>query len=124
MKKTAAALLSALVFAAGCATSRVDADPRVVVDSSVPSSIRVLAVDYGETKGDNPVVSVSVRNTGSLTRRLQYRTVWFDPNGNPIDSVLSIWKSATLDSGEIADFRAVSPRADADGFRFEIRKAR
>lgn len=124
MKRFLFPLLFAVILAAGCATSRVAADPRVVVDSSVPSAIHVLAVDYGATKGENAVVSLTVRNTGSFTRRIQYRAVWFDPNGNPVDSVVSIWKTATLDPGETADFRAVSPRADAEGFRFELRKAR
>lgn len=112
-------------LAAGCATApRTGADPRIVVDDSVASDVKVLTVDYGETPGGNAVVTVSVRNTARSTCRISYRTVWFDPQGNTFDSVVSVWKSATLDSGEIADLRAVSPRSDTKDFRFQIRKAR
>ena len=120
------AVLAALtLLAAGCATvPRTAADPRIAVDDSVASVVKVLTVDYGETAGSNAVVTVSVRNTARSTCRIRYRTVWFDPQGNSVDSVVSVWKTATLDSGEIADLRAVSPRPDAKDFRFEIRKAR
>lgn len=123
MKQILFLLLFTVVLAIGCATPRTQSDPRIVIDSSVPSAVQVLTVDYGKTKGENPVVSLSVRNTGHFSRRIQYRAVWFDQSGNPVDSVVSNWKSATLDSGETADLRAVSPRADAETFRFELRKA-
>lgn len=126
MKRLLLLLLPAVAaLAAGCATtSRLDADPRIVVDPSVSSAIQVLTVDYGETQGANPVVSLAVRNDGGTPRRIRYRAVWFAPDGNPVDSILSIWKSSTLDPGEIADIRAVSPRPDAQDFRIEIRKGR
>lgn len=114
--------LFALALLAGCATSRV-ADPRVVVDPSAASIVEVLSVDYGETKGANPVVALSVRSTSGSVRRIQHRAVWFDPNGAALDPTLSIWKTVTLDPGEVADLRAVAPRSDAQGFRFEIRRA-
>ncbi len=121
--KTFPAILAAFALAAGCATSRVAADPRIVVDPSVSSLVKVLTVDYGETKGANPVVALSLQSTSGRTRKIQYRTVWFDANGAPVASALSLWKTATLDPDEIADLRAVAPRSDVNGFRVEIRKA-
>lgn len=119
------AILILAGFAAGCATApRTVADPRIAVDDSIDSLVKVLTVDYGETAGGNAVVTVSVRNAARSTCRIRYRTVWFDPQGNTFDSLVSVWKSATLDSGEIADLRAVSPRSDTKDFRFEIRRAK
>ena len=121
MKKTLL-LLSSLALLAGCASPRV-ADPRIVVDPSASSIVQVLTVDYGATKGANPVVALSVKSTSGSVRKIQHRTVWFDQNGAAINTILSKWKTVTLDPGEVADLRAVAPRADAQGFRFEIRKA-
>lgn len=121
--RTFPAILAAVALAAGCATSRVAADPRIVVDPSVSSIVRVLTVDYGETKGSNPVVALSVQSTSSSQRKIQYRTVWIGANGSAMDSALSIWKTLTLDPGEVGDIRAVAPRADVSGFRVELRKA-
>lgn len=121
MKKTLL-LLSSLALLAGCASPRV-ADPRIVVDPSASSIVQVLTVDYGATKGSNPVVALSVKSTSGSVRKIQHRTVWFDPNGAAINTILSKWKTVTLDPGEVADLRAVAPRADAQGFRFEIRQA-
>ena len=121
MKKTLL-LLSSLALLAGCASPRV-ADPRIVVDPSASSIVQVLTVDYGATKGANPVVALSVKSTSGSVRKIQHRTVWFDPNGAAINTILSKWKTVTLDPGEVADLRAVAPRADAQGFRFEIRQA-
>ena len=107
----------------GCATSPVTADPRIVVDPAAASIVDVLTVDYGETKGGNPVVSATVRSKKGSQRKIQYRTVWIGPNGAAIDSALSLWKTATLDPREVADLHAVAPRPDVEGFRLEIRKA-
>lgn len=124
MKKHLLSLCAVALLAAGCVSaSRLDADPRIVVDASVKSAIEVLTVDYGETHGGNSVVTLAVRNTGGSVRRIQYRTVWFREDGNPVESIVSIWKNCTLDPGEIADLRSVSPRADARDFRVEVRRA-
>lgn len=120
---TAAAALAALSILAGCATSRVAADPRIVVDPSARGLVDVLTVDYGETKGANQVVSLSLRSTSGLTRSIQYRTIWIGADGGALDSALSIWKTVTLDPREVASVKAVAPRPDVQGFRMEIRKA-
>lgn len=117
------ALAAAVAVCAGCATSRVASDPRIVVDPSVSSLVKVLTVDYGETKGANPVVALALQSTSGRTRRIQYRTVWLDKNGAAVSSALSVWKTATLDPDEVADLKAVAPRSDVSGFRVEIRKA-
>ena len=122
-KNTFPAILAAFALAAGCATSRESADPRIVVDPSASSILRVLTVDYGETKGGNPIVALSVRSTSSSQRRIQYRTVWIGANGSAMDSALSVWKTMTLNPDEIGDIRAVAPRSDVSGFRVELRKA-
>lgn len=124
MRCFAAAILSSMVLLAGCASSRVAADPRIVVDSSASSLIKVLTVDYGATKGENPVVSLAVQSRKGSVRRIEYRAVWIGANGSAIDSPLSMWKTVTLDPHEVADLKSVAPRSDVQGFRLEIRKAR
>ncbi len=116
------AALAVLIGAAGCATQRVG-DPRIVLDRSAAGLVRILTVDYGETKGANPVVALSVQSTSGYTRRIEYRTVWLDPNGTALDSALSIWKPMTLNPREVGNIQAVAPRSDVSGFRMEIRKA-
>lgn len=123
MKPAILSALAALAFLAGCATSRTAADPRIVIDSSASGLVRVLTVDYGETKGDNPVVALSLQSTSGSQRKLNYRAIWIGADGAAMDSALSIWKTVTLDPGEVADIRAVSPRSDVKGFRIEVRKA-
>ena len=125
MKKHIPSLLAALavlIGAAGCATRRIG-DPRVILDSSAAGLVRVLTVDYGVTKGENPVVALSVQSTSGRTRKIEYRTVWLDPNGAAINSTLSIWKTLTLQPREVGNVKAVAPRSDVSGFRMEIRKA-
>lgn len=117
------AAMAVLAGAIGCASHRI-ADPRIVIDPSASSIVKVLTVDYGETKGANPVVSLSLQSTSGHTRHIEYRTVWLGANGAAIDSALSIWKPVTIDPREVADLKSVSPRSDVTGFRIEIRKAR
>lgn len=112
----------AILSAVGCA-SRPVGDPRIVLDPSAAGLVRVLTVDYGETKGANPVVSLSLRSESRFTRRIEYRTVWLAPNGAALDSTLSIWKPMTLTPREVGNIQAVAPRSDVSGFRMEIRKA-
>ena len=123
MKCTMVSALAAIALFAGCATSRVASDPRIVIEPSASSLLRVLTVDYGQTQGANPVVSLAVQSISGSSRKIQYRTIWIAPNGSAIDSTLSVWKTVTLDPHEVADFKAIAPRADAQGFRMEIRKA-
>lgn len=123
MKYAFISAIVASVVLVGCATSRTLADPRIFIDDSASNLIRVLTLDYGETKGANQVVSLSVQSTSGSTRKLQYRAVWIGPDGSAVDSVLSIWNLVTLDPGEVADLKAVAPRSDTKGFRFEVRKA-
>ena len=111
-----------LAGAVGCA-SRPIGDPRIVLDPSAAGLVRVLTVDYGETKGANPVVSLSLQSASRYTRRIEYRTVWLAPNGAALDSALSIWKPMTLNPREVGNIQAVAPRSDVSGFRMEIRKA-
>ncbi len=122
MRKTLL-LLSSLALLAGCGTTQIGADPRILIDSSADGLVKIISVDYGETQGNNPVVALSMMSTSDFERKIQYRTVWFDPNGAAIDSPLSKWKTVTIFSGEVSDIRAVAPRSDAQGFRIEIRKA-
>ena len=123
MRKTLL-LLSSLALLASCSSTQVlDADPRIMIDSSAVGLVKIVSVDYGETQGNNPVVALSMMSTSDFERQIQYRTIWFDPNGAAIDSPLSKWKTVTIFSGEVSDFRAVAPRSDAQGFRIEIRKA-
>ncbi len=124
MKRTLLPFLTSLALLAGCATTRTSADPRIVLDSSAASIVDVLTVDYGETTGANPVVSLAVRSKSGSQRMIEYRAVWIGPNGAAIDSVLSIWKTVTLDPYEVADLKAVAPRSDVKGFRIEIRRAK
>lgn len=116
------AALAVLAGTIGCASQRI-ADPRIVLDPSASGLVRVLTVDYGETKGANPVVALSLQSTSGYTRHIEYRTVWFAPNGAALDSALSIWKPLTLNPREIGNIQAVAPRSNVSGFRVEIRKA-
>lgn len=125
MKKHILSILAALaviIGATGCTTQRVG-DPRVVIDPSAAGLVRVLTVDYGETKGANPVVALSMQSTSGHTRKIEFRTVWLDPNGVALNSALSIWKPLTLQPREVGNVQAVAPRSDVSGFRMEIRKA-
>lgn len=116
-------LAAAVAVCAGCATSRVAADPRLVIDPSAKSVVEVLAVDYGQAKTGAPTVAATVKNRTSSVRRLEWRVVWIDANGRPDDSLLAAWKRFTLDPREITDLHSTSPRKDASGFRLEVRKA-
>lgn len=125
MKKHIPSLLAALavlIGAVGCASQRIG-DPRIVLDRSAAGLVRVLTVDYGATQGANPVVALSVQSTSGRTRKIEYRTVWLDPNGAAMNSALSIWKPLTLQPREVGNIQAVAPRSDVSGFRMEIRKA-
>ena len=125
MKKHIPSLLAALavlIGAVGCASQRIG-DPRIVIDRSVAGLIRVLTVDYGATKGANPIVALSLQSTSGSTRKIEYRTIWLDPNGAALNSALSIWKPMTLDPREVGNIQAIAPRSDVSGFRMEIRKA-
>lgn len=122
MKKSLALIPVLALAMAGCATSRVEADPRVAIDPSASSLVEVLTVDYGESKTGSPTVTAAVRNKTSSVRRLEWRIVWIDANGRPDDSLLAAWKRFTLDPREIADLHSTSPRPDASGFRFEVRR--
>ena len=123
MKLVILPVLASLALLCGCASSRIASDPRIVMDPSAASIVKVLTVDYGETKGKNPVVSLSVRSESGSQRKIQYRTIWLGADGAVLDSALSIWKTVTLDPREVADLKGVAPRADVSGFRFEIRRA-
>ena len=118
------AALAVLITVAGCATRQQNiGDPRIVLDKSATGLVRVLTVDYGATQGENPVVALSMQSTSGRTRKIEYRTVWLDPNGAALKSALSIWMPLTLQPREVGNIKAVAPRSDVSGFRMEIRKA-
>lgn len=114
-----AAALAAIAWASGCASPRVG-DPRIELLPSAARKVAVLSVGYTDAKDGARSVQLALRNRTGFYQRVQYKVVWF-ADGVEYDSILSKWKTASLQGREVLDIVETAPNAKLDSFRIQIK---
>ncbi|MSR18739.1 MAG: DUF1425 domain-containing protein [Phycisphaerales bacterium] len=75
------------------------------------------------TPGGPMEVQVDADNDGFSQRNFAYKFTWLDPQGNVIESPMSVWKSASVASGARITIRSLAPTDSATDFRLEVRRS-
>lgn len=109
MKRSLAAALAAL-FLTGCYAPTLEAPPDW--DSKVRmrvSDVQVVSVAEAPAPGGVTKVSLAAQNKVRFERNVRFRAVWFDSNGQPIETAVSNWEARTLAGNEPFEHVFVSP---------------
>jgi uncharacterized protein YcfL len=95
------------------ATPSYVADKRVITDSTLAGSLRVLSVNQAMVSGDHLKIQIQVENMNSSTFSFRYRVEWVDQQGMLLSSPTDLWKPYTLQGRETSSISAVatSPKA-------------
>ncbi len=131
----AAALgLAALLFA-GCASNvntyqRAEsqaspnyvADQRVITDSTLAGTIRVVSINQATVSGNLLKIQATIENLKNSQRRVNYKFEWVDVDGMSIDSPNEVWKSVLLQGRETQTISTVSINPRAVDFRLKFRE--
>jgi len=135
--------LCALILAVACVGSGCRSLPKIKVIESRPrgtcagktyvdSYLNVREIETREVNGDLLQIHLQVeakqrpwyqRNRGSQTRdvNFQYRCIWLDADGVPLETLTSTWETLALEVGAMKDIVATAPLPTAKDWRMEIR---
>jgi hypothetical protein len=108
-------MMLVIALLSGCATVQVQQN--VVVYGS---NVRIDGVTDSRTRDGVPEVVVFGRSMAVSDRPARVRTVWFDGQGRPIDTVVSAWMDRTLAGNRPFTLRMVGPSEQAARYRVEI----
>ena len=61
---------------------------------------------------------------GANSVDFEYRFLWFDSGGFPVESLTSTWTTCRFQRGQTRDFVGVAPTREVKHYRFEIRYIR
>jgi len=91
-------------------------DTRVIVDTTLDRTLRVLGVKSSTGPDGLLKIQVIVRNITDSPRRFSYRIEWFDENGAVLPMALGDSLPWMLMAGETSSFVATAPAVTAKDF--------
>ena len=125
-----AAMFSMILGGGGCGSntyatrtppSNIEFESKVVRDPGLSSAIVVTSARIDQ-QGGAAMGQVTLQNTSSSPRTLEYRFDWFNAQGVSRTPVGSSFRTITLGAGEAQEVRG-SAMGDATDFRITIRNA-
>jgi uncharacterized protein YcfL len=136
MKTKLAALIAAVLAAAGCHTNTVNSvenaqksgqrymipDQRVVTDMILNHKVSVVGVNTAMTAGNVLKVQVELLNESRKLQRFAYTFEWFDDKGMQINNVTSATIADQIDGRESKFISAVAPTPACTDFRLKLIK--
>jgi uncharacterized protein YcfL len=136
MKTKLAALIAAVLAAAGCHTNTVNSvenaqksgqrymipDQRVVTDMSLNHKVSVVGVNTAMTAGNVLKVQVELLNESRKLTRFAYTFEWFDAKGMQINNVTSATIADQIEGRESKFISGVAPTPACTDFRLKLIK--
>lgn len=93
----------------------------IIKDKPLAQKIEVLDVK-ARYIGDLLQGQAVIRNRKKQTTRFEYKFEWYDEDGFPVESNISLWKPDLLYGQETKWIHATCPRQNAKGFKVMIRE--
>jgi len=93
----------------------------LINDKALSKEIEVLDVKARHI-GDFLEGQAVIRNLRKNTVEFEYRFEWFDQDGFPLESNVTLWKPELVYGKETKWIKAVCPKPDAKGFKILIRE--
>ncbi len=97
-------------------------DKRVITDTSLAATVKVLSVNQSVVSDNLLKVQVMVTNTRSSARTFNYKFEWYDQNGMLVQSPTSVWKSMRIQPKETTAISAVGPNPTAVDFVLKLQE--
>lgn len=96
-------------------------DKRILTDSSLSRSARIVAVNEGMTPGGLKRVQVELFNNSRYQKRFNYRFEWFDMNGMQVSTPANAALVPVVIEGKESKFiTSVAPTPNCADFRLKI----
>lgn len=95
------------------------ADKRIITDSSLNDSARVVGV-ISARAGGLLKVQMQIMNTTSSPQQINYKFSWVDAGGMEIPSPMSVWQTLVLEGKESKFISAVAPSPNANDFTLKL----
>ncbi len=96
------------------------ADKRVIADSSLAKSVRVVGLNTATDAEGFLKVQAELYNSTRKRRLFTYRVEWFDPNGMVINLPTAASIPMSLEARETKFITATAPSPQARDFRFRF----
>lgn len=96
------------------------ADKRVIADSSLAKSVRVVGLNTATDAEGFLKVQAELYNSTRKRRLFTYRVEWFDPNGMVINLPTAASIPMTLEARETKFITVTAPTTQAKDFRFRF----
>ena len=96
------------------------ADQRVISDSSLGKSVRVVGLNTATDPQGFLKVQAELSNTTDERQLFTYRVEWFDPNGMVINLPTAASIPMSLEARETKFITATAPTPQAKDFRFRF----
>jgi uncharacterized protein YcfL len=96
------------------------ADKRVITDTSLDKSCRILSVNANTGPGGFLKIQVEVQNLTESRKSFTYRVEWFDENGMIINLPTMTAIPRSLEGKETASITATAPTDRAKDFRIKF----
>lgn len=93
----------------------------IIKDKTLAKEIEVLDVKARKV-GNLLQGQAIIRNRKMSTTHFEYKFEWFDEDGFPVESNVSLWKPDLLYGAETKWIGATCPKPDATGFKIMIRE--
>jgi uncharacterized protein YcfL len=130
----AASLALAAWVLAGCGSTSVNtvepadpkahremlADPRLIVDTPLAKSVRVVGLNTATDQQGFLKVQAELCNTAGKRKLFSYRVEWFAPNGMVINLPTTASIPMSLEARETKFITATAPTPQAKDFRFRF----
>ena len=98
-------------------------DMRIITDPGLNSVCQIVGVYKTTVSSDLLKIQVDVYNSQTEPAQFNYKFEWIDQDGIIVDTPLSIWKTQTIQGGEVISLTAVSPNPRATDFRLKLQAA-
>jgi uncharacterized protein YcfL len=121
-----------LLLAAGCATnintvSRAQpegtpnyvSDKRVITDTTLAATVRIVSVNESVVSGNIRKVQVALENAKDNNRTISYRFEWTDRDGMA-SATSTAWRPITLGGRETVNVSSVAPSPNAVDFTLKL----
>ena len=96
------------------------ADQRVIADTSLAKSVRVVGLNTATDQQGFLKVQAELYNTTRKRKLFSYRVEWFDPNGMVINLPTAASIPMSLEARESKFITATAPTPQAKEFRFRF----
>jgi len=126
------ALLLAVVFVAGCATSGIEAtgkpmgDPKfakhLVIHNETLAGDIIISDMQSRVTGDLLEVNVILTNLTSSDKHIQYRFSWFDSDNFEVEQGSRSWTPVTLNGNADTSMKAVAPNPSVNVYKVNVRE--